>query len=124
MSEFPAGLIPASLRDENGPVFREPWEAQSFAMVLALFERGAFTWPQWAAVLADEIERAQAAGDPDTGGTYYHHWLAALERIVSERGLTDRDALLRYHDAWDHAADRTPHGSPIVLSPEDFTPSN
>jgi nitrile hydratase accessory protein len=124
VSEFPAGLIPASLRDENGPVFREPWEAQSFAMVLALFERGAFTWPQWAAVLADEIERAQAAGDPDTGGTYYHHWLAALERIVSERGLTDRDALLRYHDAWDHAADRTPHGSPIVLSPEDFTPSN
>jgi nitrile hydratase accessory protein len=92
--------------------------------VLALFERGAFTWPQWAAVLADEIERAQAAGDPDTGGTYYHHWLAALERIVSERGLTDREALLRYHDAWDHAADRTPHGSPIVLSPEDFTPSN
>jgi len=124
VSEFPAGLIPASLRDENGPVFREPWEAQSFAMVLALFERGAFTWPQWAAVLADEIERAQAAGDPDTGGTYYHHWLAALERIVSERGLTDRDALLRYHDAWDHAADRTPHGSPIVLSPEDFTPPN
>jgi nitrile hydratase accessory protein len=124
VSEFPAGLIPASLRDENGPVFREPWEAQSFAMVLVLFERGAFTWPEWAAVLADEIERAQAAGDPDTGGTYYHHWLAALERIVSERGLTDREALLRYHDAWDHAADRTPHGSPIVLSPEDFTPSN
>jgi nitrile hydratase accessory protein len=124
VSEFPAGLIPASLRDANGPVFREPWEAQSLAMVLALFERGAFTWPQWAAVLADEIERAQAAGDPDTGGTYYHHWLAALERIVSERGLTDRDALLRYHDAWDHAADRTPHGSPIVLSPEDFTPPN
>jgi nitrile hydratase accessory protein len=124
VSEFPAGLIPASLRDENGPVFREPWEAQSFAMVLALFERGAFTWPQWAAVLADEITRAQAAGDPDTGGTYYHHWLAALERIVSERGLTDRDALARYHDAWDHAADRTPHGSPIVLAPEDFTPSH
>jgi nitrile hydratase accessory protein len=120
MSGPPPDLIPASLRDENGPVFREPWEAQAFAMVLTLFERGIFTWPQWAAVLADEIKRAQAAGDPDTGETYYRHWLSALERIVAERGLTDREALARYHDAWDHAAGRTPHGSPIVLAAEDF----
>jgi nitrile hydratase accessory protein len=103
------------------PVFREPWEAQTFAMTLALHERGAFTWPEWAAILADEIARAQAAGDPDTGSTYYHHWQSALERIVIERGLTDRDALVRYHDAWDHAADRTPHGKPIELRAEDFT---
>jgi nitrile hydratase accessory protein len=104
----------------NDPTFREPWEAQAFAMTMALYERGAFTWPEWAAVLATEIERAQAAGDPDTGETYYRHWLAALERIVAEKGLTDAAALTRYHDAWDHAADRTPHGSPIVLAPEDF----
>jgi nitrile hydratase accessory protein len=117
----PAELIGALPRDAGGPVFREPWEAQAFAMAVALYERGLFTWPEWAAVLADEIARAQAAGDPDTGESYYHHWLGALERIVAEKGVTDRAALKRYHDAWDHAADRTPHGSPIVLSAEDFT---
>jgi nitrile hydratase accessory protein len=117
----PAELIGALPRDAGGPVFREPWEAQAFAMAVALSERGIFTWHEWAAVLADEIARAQAAGDPDTGESYYHHWLGALERIVAEKGVTDRAALKRYHDAWDHAADRTPHGSPIVLSAEDFT---
>src|SRR6201985_469313 len=75
--------------DAEGPVFREPWEAQAFAMALALHERGVFTWPQWAATLADEIKRAQAAGDPDTGEAYYHHWLNALERLVAENGVTD-----------------------------------
>jgi nitrile hydratase accessory protein len=116
----PAELMPALPRDAEGPVFREPWEAQSFAMAVALYERGIFTWPEWAAVLADEIARAQRAGDPDTGETYYRHWLSALERIVAEKGLTDHDSLKRYRDAWDHAADRTPHGSPIVLMTEDF----
>ena len=112
--------VPSIPRDDNGPVFREPWEAQAFAMTLALHERGVFTWPEWAAALAAEIKRAQAAGDPDTGETYYRHWLAALERIVAEKGVTDGATLARYRDAWDHAADRTPHGKPIELTPEDF----
>ena len=103
-------------------MFREPWEAHAFAMAVTLFERGVFTWPQWAAVLSAEIQRAQASGDPDTGETYYRHWQAALERIVTETGLTDRATIARYHDAWDHAADRTPHGSPIELRPGDFQP--
>ena len=106
--------------DAEGPVFREPWEAQAFAMALALHERGLFTWPQWAATLAGEIKRAQAAGDPDTGETYYHHWLAALERLVAEKGVATPEMLARYHDAWDHAADRTPHGQAIELRPDDF----
>jgi nitrile hydratase accessory protein len=112
--------VPSIPRDADGPVFREPWEAQAFAMALALHERGLFRWPEWAATLAAEIKRAQAAGDPDTGETYYRHWLNALERLVAEKGVTTRDTLTRYHDAWDHAADRTPHGTPIVLRPEDF----
>jgi nitrile hydratase accessory protein len=115
-----ADILPELPRDDDGPVFREPWEAQSFAMAVALYERGVFTWPQWAAVLADEIRIAEAAGDPDTGENYYLYWQNALERIVAETGLTDRGTLTRYHDAWDHAADRTAHGSPIVLSSEDF----
>src|ERR1700741_3357743 len=112
--------VPGIPCDAEGPVFREPWEAQAFAMALALHERGLFTWPQWAATLADEIKRAQAAGDPDTGETYYHHWLAALERLVAEKGVTTSATLHRYRDAWDHAADRTPHGAPIELAPDDF----
>jgi nitrile hydratase accessory protein len=106
--------------DAEGPVFREPWEAQAFAMALTLHERGVFTWPEWAATLADEIKRAQAAGDPDTGETYYRHWLATLEWLVAEKGVASTETLHRYRDAWDHAADRTPHGAPIMLRPEDF----
>jgi nitrile hydratase accessory protein len=112
--------VPSIPRDAGGPVFREPWEAQAFAMALALYDRGLFTWPEWAAVLANEIKRAQAAGDPDTGETYYRHWLNALERIVADKGATDTPTLARYRDAWDRAAERTPHGTPIALTPEDF----
>ena len=112
--------VPSIPCDAEGPVFREPWEAQAFAMALALYDRGLFKWPEWAAILGDEIKKAQAAGDPDTGETYYRHWLNALERIVTEKGATDAGALRRYHDAWDHAADRTPHGTPIELKPGDF----
>jgi len=112
--------VPGIPCDAEGPVFREPWEAQAFAMALALHARGLFTWPQWAATLGEEIRRAQAAGDPDTGETYYHHWLATLERLVAEKGVATREMLARYHDAWDHAADRTPHGQPIELTPADF----
>jgi nitrile hydratase accessory protein len=109
-------------RDDGGPVFREPWEAQAFAMALSLHERGLFTWKEWAAALADEIKLAQANGDPDTGTTYYRHWLATLEKMVATKGVATLETLNRYRDAWDHAADRTPHGKPIELKPEDFPP--
>jgi nitrile hydratase accessory protein len=110
-------------RDDDGPVFREPWEAQAFAMALSLHERGLFTWKEWAAALADEIKLAQANGDPDTGTTYYRHWLATLEKLIAEKGVATLEIQHRYRDAWDHAADRTPHGAPIELKPEDFPPT-
>jgi nitrile hydratase accessory protein len=112
--------VPSIPRDAEGPVFREPWEAQAFAMALALHARGLFAWPEWAAMLAEEIKRAQAAGDPDTGETYYRHWLATLERLVAAKGVATAELLHRYRDAWDHAADRTPHGKPIELTARDF----
>ena len=112
--------IPSIPRDDDGPVFRAPWEAHAFAMALTLHQRGVFTWPEWAAALAHQIKRAQAAGDPDTGETYYRHWLATLERLVAEKGVATSETLHRYRDAWDHAADRTPHGAPIELTPGDF----
>jgi nitrile hydratase accessory protein len=115
-----AVAVPGVPRDADGPVCREPWEAQAFAMALALHERGVFTWPEWAATLAAEIKRAQAAGDPDTGETYYLHWLAALERLVAAKGVATTDKLSRVKHAWEHACERTPHGKPIELRAEDF----
>jgi nitrile hydratase accessory protein len=112
--------IPSIPRDANGPVFREPWEAHAFAMALALHDRGLFAWTEWAAKLGEEIKKAQAAGDPDTGETYYRHWLATLERIVAEKGVTTAQALAQHHDAWERASHRTPHGKPIELRAEDF----
>jgi len=112
--------VAGSPGDDNGPVFREPWEANAFAMALTLNKRGVFTWKEWTAALGEEIRRAQAAGVPDNGETYYRHWLATLERLVAEKGVTSRQTLDRYRDALSRAADRTPHGKPIELVPEDF----
>jgi nitrile hydratase accessory protein len=115
--------VPSIPRDADGPVFRAPWEAQAFALAVALYERGLFSWPEWAATLADEIERARAAGDPDLGDTYYRHWLAALERIAAEKSAAEPAALARCRAAWRHAAARTPHGTPIALTEADFSPA-
>ena len=115
-----AASVPSIPRDADGPMFREPWEAQAFAMTLALHERGLFTWQEWAEALAAEIRSAQAGGDPDTGETYYQHWLAALEHLVAQKGVATRDTLARYRDAWNQACERTPHGKPIELKPDDF----
>ncbi|MGZ5275402.1 MAG: nitrile hydratase accessory protein [Caldimonas sp.] len=114
------GELPHLPRDEDGPLFREPWQAQAFAMALALHERGLYTWPEWAAALAAQIEAAQAAGDPDLGDTYYQHWLAALESLVAAKQAGSAAELARLRVAWNHAADRTPHGQPIVLQAADF----
>ena len=119
-AERATSALPDIPCDAEGPVFREPWEAQAFAMALSLHQRGLFTWPEWAATLADEIKRAQAAGDPDTGDTYYQHWLKTLERLIAEKGVADRPTQTRYRDAWERAADATPHGEPIELKPEYF----
>lgn len=113
-------LLPGQPELDGEPVFREPWEAHAFAMAVRLHEQGLFTWHEWAAALADEITRAQAAGDPDTGDTYYRHWLAALERLVAEAGAATDDEQERTREAWRRAADRTPHGHPIELHPDDY----
>ena len=107
-------------RDDDGPIFREPWQAHAFAMALALHERGLYTWKEWAAALSAQVEAAQAAGDADLGDTYYRHWVAALESLVAAKQAGSEAELARLRAAWDHAADRTPHGQPIVLQPVDF----
>jgi nitrile hydratase accessory protein len=115
VSSFRPAPLAGQPHDVDGPVFKEAWEAQAFGMALLLHERGIFTWKEWAAALADEIKAAQAAGDPDLGNTYYHHWLRALERLVVEKGVASAKALHDTAHAWEEAARATPHGRPIVL---------
>jgi nitrile hydratase accessory protein len=114
--------LPEIPRDAEGPVFREPWEAQAFALTVALHQQGAFTWSEWAAALAVEIKAAQAHGDPDTGETYYRHWLAALEKLVASKALSSAAELAARRDQWDRAARATPHGQPISLENDPEAP--
>jgi nitrile hydratase accessory protein len=107
--------LPSLPRDADGPVFREPWEAQAFALAVQLREQGLFTWDEWAQVLGAEITTAQKSGDPDLGDTYYRHWLTALEHLVVTKGAATQAGLENTKSAWDRAAKATPHGRPIVL---------
>jgi nitrile hydratase accessory protein len=107
--------LPKIPRDDEGPVFRAPWEAQAFAMGVMLHERGHFTWTEWAGRLADEIAAAAARGETDDGRRYYHYWLAALEKLVADKRIVLADELRSRRDAWEEAARNTPHGQPIVL---------
>lgn len=111
--------LPGLRLSDEGPIFGEPWQAQAFALVLALHERGVFTWPEWAAALTAAIRDAQAHGDPDDGRHYWQHWLNALESLVLARGLGEAAQLQALAAAWAAAAERTPHGQPIVLDAKD-----
>jgi len=107
--------LPRLPRDEGGPVFAEPWQAQAFALAVRLSARGYFTWKEWAATLADELKAAAGRGEPDDGSHYYEHWLAALERLVTSKHLTDYTELLTRRDDWADAYRHTPHGKPVEL---------
>lgn len=106
-----AAALPGQPRDETGPVFAEPWQAQAFALAVQLSEAGYFTWAEWAETLGAEL---QAAGEDD-GSRYYDTWLRALERLSLSKGLTDAVALDQRTAAWADAYRRTPHGQPVEL---------
>jgi nitrile hydratase accessory protein len=110
--------LPPLPRDTGGPVFAEPWEAQAFALAVKLSEQGYFSWKEWASTLADELKAAADRGEPDDGSHYYHHWLAALERLVTSKGLLDYNALAARKEAWAEAYEHTPHGKPVELAKE------
>jgi len=103
-------------RDNNGPVFAEPWQAQAFALAVRLSDQGHFTRKEWAAALADELKTAADRGEPDDGSHYYEHWLAALERLVAAKGLSNPAAMQERKEAWADAYRHTPHGQPVELS--------
>jgi len=112
--------LPSLHRDEGEPVFAEPWQAQAFALAVRLSADGHFTWKEWATTLAEELADAAARGEPDDGSRYYHHWVAALERLVTARGLANSEALHVRTAAWAEAYRNTPHGQPVELKKADF----
>jgi len=107
--------LPSLPREESGPVFAEPWQAQAFVLAVKLSEQGHFTWKEWATALADELKVAASRGEPDDGSHYYEHWLAALERLVTTKGLSDHATMLARKEAWADAYRHTPHGKPVEL---------
>ena len=107
--------LPSLPRDEGGPVFAEPWQAQAFALAVRLSAQGHFTWKEWAAALADELKAAADRGEPDNGSRYYEHWLAALERLVTSKNLSNPAEMDARKEAWADAYRHTPHGKPVEL---------
>ncbi len=95
------------------PVFAEPWQAQAFALVVALHERSLFTWDEWANALSAEVKSPGA--EPD-GSDYYEHWLAALEKLLGAKGIAGAVEIDGLAEAWHRAAHATPHGKPILLA--------
>ena len=108
-------LLPIT-REGDGPIFKEAWEAQAFAMVVALHEAKLFSWSEWTTALSREFATSSWSSDRGPDNSYYLHWLAALERIVVEKGATSREILEARRAAWTRAAEATPHGKPIVLA--------
>jgi nitrile hydratase accessory protein len=102
--------LPASF-DE--PVFAEPWQAEAFALTVALHDRGLFSWSVWADALSAEVKKPNAASD---GHDYYEHWLAALESLLSAKGIAGKSDIDTLAAAWERAAHATPHGKPILLA--------
>ena len=113
MKRRDAEILPGLPQNEAGPVFAAPWQAQAFAMTLALCEKGFFSWTEWAETLGEEIRTHPALDD---GLHYYDLWLAALHRLLIRKGLaTEEECRDREHE-WHRASLATPHGEPIMFS--------
>lgn len=118
--------LPGQPRDAEGAVFAEPWQAQAFAMTVKLHEEGCFTWKEWTEALGAQIAEAERhaqaergaqaeKGAPDDGSRYYEHWLAALETLITAKGLVDAGSLKRRRNDWEEAYRNTAHGQPVHL---------
>ena len=112
---FPEG-VPQEISGRENVVFSEPWEAQAFAIVVALSDRGYFSWEEWSNTLAEVISRAEAEGGPSDGSDYYVNWVTALEQILKCKNLTDDLSLASVKAEWEQAYKLTPHGKPVSLN--------
>ena len=102
--------MPVLEKNHEGPVFKEPWQAQAFAMAVTLSEAGLFSWQEWSSELSVSIQSRQKNGDTDDGETYYLHWLETLEKMLSRKNLIEQADLLQHITEWKEAYLKTPHG--------------
>jgi nitrile hydratase accessory protein len=82
----------ASLPRKSGElVFHDPWERKAFALAVSLCEQGVFVWDEFRDHLIAEIAASECAAGPNTPASalpsYYESWLAALEKLLSEKGI-------------------------------------
>ncbi|MCH2164400.1 MAG: nitrile hydratase accessory protein [Marinovum sp.] len=88
--------------------FEEPWQAQLFALTVALNESGAFTWSEWAAFFGPRVQKVEASA-------YWQVWSEALVAMLEARGIADAEVVFDLQTRWQDAARATPHGMPIEL---------
>ena len=86
---------------------------------MSLQEAGIIAASEWSDALGAAIKRAQAAGDPDLGDTYYDHVLDALETLLQEKDLIPAGELAARIAEWKEAYLTTPHGHPVTLTAGD-----
>ena len=103
------------------PTFRAPWQAQAFAIVVALRQTGRLNPVEWADALGHEIHSDGPKGG-STEDQYFLDWLRALELVVMRHGMADESSLERYRRGWERAIQRTPHGAPLSLEQQDHEP--
>jgi nitrile hydratase accessory protein len=89
--------------------FSDPWEAQAFALAVALADKGTFEWREFSETLGAEIKAAEARG---SGEAYYALWLSALARLLARKGvvsavvLAAREAAVKQGGAVEHDPER------------------
>jgi nitrile hydratase accessory protein len=108
--------LPETAPGLGDPVFAEPWQAQIFALTLALNEREVFTWAEWAETLGGALKGAAL-----DGSDYYERWLAALEGLLIQKNIATAPEVAELTAAWHRAAEATPHGKPILLDNDPMT---
>jgi nitrile hydratase accessory protein len=97
------------------PVFLEPWHAEIFSLAVALNRKGIFTWSEWVEAFSSAMREIPADEGESPETAYHRRWLAALERLVVQRGLSSRQEMARRKEEWRRAYLRTPHGQPVTL---------
>jgi len=103
------------VRNDNGPVFEEGWQAQVLALAFNLVDRGQFSSTEWSEALGAELVRANERGDRDNSSTYYRAVLAALETLLNTQDSLPNQMVDQRTEAWRAAYLSTPHGQPVAL---------
>jgi len=107
--------MPGMPGGEGGPVFLEPWQAEAFALAVALNRQGVFTWSEWVEVFSGTLRDVPAQSGESVEAAYYRRWLIALETLAARKHLVSATEMVERKEAWRRAYLRTPHGHPVEL---------